>query len=323
MATKKINGIIGKSGTLNLGGSGGTGKDNVSEDWTRFGKKQILSIGKKKQQIHDEVDEEEVDGHYSSSDEEEGRTSAVKEKTKKVRSPAPVVKNLAGEDNEVVVAEVSSLAPSKKKKKKGKKERAKEIEARVDPDVRDADAPGAAANDTSKKSNDDTKIKRKRKKTRSRQKNIYKDNRTTDDKPSHLVLGGESYGGRAMTQETKKKLGLETKTKSKARRPNRPSASDAFDSGDWIGEDKPSEKVDNDGVEDEKNAGESVPSKETEPKLAEGRNLTRIGDCIVDRDAQPDDANKQSVGNNVISDYRDNKKGTKQKKRKFKNLVVG
>ena len=51
-----------KASNLITGDSG----PNVSEDWTRFGKKRILSIGKKNQPIHDEDDEivdDVVGGH--------------------------------------------------------------------------------------------------------------------------------------------------------------------------------------------------------------------------------------------------------------------
>mmetsp|Transcript_8615 Transcript_8615/g.19358 ORF Transcript_8615/g.19358 Transcript_8615/m.19358 type:complete len:321 (-) Transcript_8615:100-1062(-) len=320
MVAKKIS-------NLHLGGSGSGGGQKVSEDWTRFGKKQILSIGKKRQQIHedDEIVDEVVD---SSSDEEEGRTSAVKEKTRKVRPPAVAVTTAAAAAgaNEDASADAVAAGPSKKKKKKkGKKERAKENEAlaEAEPSVEDTavDAPNAKA-DGSTKINGDPKndnIKKeknttRRKKTRSRQKNIYKDNRAANDKPSHLVFGGADFGGRPMTSETKKKLGLET-----TKNTNPSPADDAFDTGEWVGGEKSADKIDNDGaVED---AGESV-SKETRPKMEEGGNsLTKIGDCIVNSDvAQPDNTNKQDVGEN-ISEHKDKKR--KKKKRKFKNLVVG
>ena len=50
--------------------------------------------------------------------------------------------------------------------------------------------------------------KKKRRKVRSRQKNIYKDKRSMDEKPSHLVPGSRDYAGRPMTHATRKRLNL-------------------------------------------------------------------------------------------------------------------
>eukprot|EP00984_Skeletonema_dohrnii_P016568 scaffold7401_cov133-Skeletonema_dohrnii-CCMP3373.AAC.3 len=69
--------------------------ENVSEDWTKSIKKQILNVGKKRR--HDNIygeddnddDNDAADGN-SSSDEEEGRTTAVKERKKK-KTTVPVV----------------------------------------------------------------------------------------------------------------------------------------------------------------------------------------------------------------------------------------
>lgn len=49
---------------------------------------------------------------------------------------------------------------------------------------------------------------RPRKKTRSKQKNIRKDKRAMDQRPSHLRLGDPEYAGRGLTEETRKVLGL-------------------------------------------------------------------------------------------------------------------
>mmetsp|Transcript_2629 Transcript_2629/g.4066 ORF Transcript_2629/g.4066 Transcript_2629/m.4066 type:complete len:111 (-) Transcript_2629:180-512(-) len=69
--------------------------ENVSEDWTKSIKKQILNVGKKRR--HDNIygeddnddDNDAADGN-SGSDEEEGRTTAVKERKKK-KTTVPVV----------------------------------------------------------------------------------------------------------------------------------------------------------------------------------------------------------------------------------------
>ncbi|EJK55697.1 hypothetical protein THAOC_24538, partial [Thalassiosira oceanica] len=74
------------------------GRTNISEDWTAFGRKQILSVGKKRQRLHD-ADEDSADGNASSSDEEEGRTSAVRERRTK-KPPAIVTKSKPANDTQ-------------------------------------------------------------------------------------------------------------------------------------------------------------------------------------------------------------------------------
>ena len=74
------------------------GTNNLAvDDWTWFGKRQILSIGSKKRHLHhDDVDDDDVadpvkrNDDTSSDEEDGGRTSAIKErKTKRVRPPPP------------------------------------------------------------------------------------------------------------------------------------------------------------------------------------------------------------------------------------------
>jgi hypothetical protein len=50
--------------------------------------------------------------------------------------------------------------------------------------------------------------KRKRTKTRSKQKNIRKDKRTQDQRPAHLRVGSDGFSGRALTEETRKRMGI-------------------------------------------------------------------------------------------------------------------
>jgi hypothetical protein len=184
-------------------------QDAAAADWTKSGKMKILSIGKRRQ---DEQDEGAIDGQNqedSSSDEEEGRTSAVKERKRKV----PKTFHDATEDEGV------GEAPKGKKKKIGKKERAQDNNAAALNKSDDKDKPPVNDDQT----DEDGKLagsnidateavtkKHKRKKSRSRQKNIRKDNRTLGDKPSHLVLGTSEYAGRPLTKATKEKLGLST-----------------------------------------------------------------------------------------------------------------
>lgn len=53
--------------------------------------------------------------------------------------------------------------------------------------------------------------KKKRIKTRSKQKNIRRDNRPDDKKPSHLKFGSKDYLGRPITPQTREKLSLPPK----------------------------------------------------------------------------------------------------------------
>merc|ERR1719253_324593 len=63
---------------------------NISEDWTRFAKKQIISIGAKRRRIRDSEEEDDEAVAYrdvaSSDEEEEGRTSAFEERKTRLRS---------------------------------------------------------------------------------------------------------------------------------------------------------------------------------------------------------------------------------------------
>lgn len=55
----------------------------------------------------------------------------------------------------------------------------------------------------------DLKIKTKKTKTRSKQKNIRRDRRSANHKPSYLQFGSSDYKGRPLTKETKKIIGVE------------------------------------------------------------------------------------------------------------------
>ncbi|KAG5182442.1 hypothetical protein JKP88DRAFT_263258 [Tribonema minus] len=71
---------------------------------------------------------------------------------------------------------------------------------------------GAAANHAnasySNVDGDGQAAQRKRTKTRSRQKNIRRDKRDTAQRPAHLQPGSDDFRGRAMTDETRQRLGL-------------------------------------------------------------------------------------------------------------------
>ncbi|KAL7450470.1 hypothetical protein ACHAWC_004983 [Mediolabrus comicus] len=331
--------------------SASSSEANVSEDWTKNIKKQILSVGKKRSYVADYGDDDDAGGldngyNSSSDDEEEGRTTAVKERKKKKARQTDVTPVLTDGDA-VVVEEAHPITDtvttkSKKKKKKGKKERAQEQQPQAAQDVEDATATTTTPNDTEQNttttavepgntgSNNNTK--RKRKKVRSKQKNIAKDNRTANEKPSHLVLGRADYSGRPMTQTTKDKLGIKTKLKVKSNKAAK--LDDAFESGEWVDEaglkkeedDKPKLKVAaasgpdgtngfapgwtarssplNQGDNNNDDTGEPMTKKQ---KKEEEGSLKKIGDCIVSM-------NNDDTGEPMT------KKKKKSKKKKYKNV---
>ena len=322
---------------------------NVSEDWTKNIKKQILSVGKKRSYVADYGDEDDAGGldngyNSNSDDEEEGRTTAVKERKKKKGRPTDVMPVLSDGDA-LLVEEANPITSTKpkKKKKKGKKERAQEQQPQTSQDVEDTAvasttiATTTTSNDTEQNTttaaveqgiigSNNKNTKRKRKKVRSKQKNIAKDNRTANEKPSHLVLGRADYSGRPMTQTTKDKLGI--KTKLKVRNNKAAKLDDAFESGEWVDEaglkgeedDKPKLKVASasgptarmsplkSSADDEDNNNDDTgePMTKKQKKEEEG-SLKKIGDCIVSM-------NNDDTGEPMTK----NKK--KSKKKKYKNV---
>jgi hypothetical protein len=146
----------------------------------------ILKVGKRKQLEEEEDDhyEERLD-HENVDEEVEGRTAIAEKSAPKLTAPPIAAKQL------------------NKKKKTGKKERQAEnselpqnegpIEGTVEKDISQAEA---------------TKAKRKKPKIRSRQKNIYKDTRLAQHKPSHLIRGRPEFHGRPLTAETRARLNL-------------------------------------------------------------------------------------------------------------------
>jgi hypothetical protein len=354
MAKKAISSLLPSAGGNTVGGksNSGVGGQNVSEDWTLFGKRQILSVGSKKRHRHHDDDDDEIlavdvaaGGDGSSSDEEDqGRTSAVREKKRRIQPPPVVSTAIAGtaasayanDEASADVAASASAAPSKKKKKKGKKERIKEgspelskeetvatdLPANVKLDDVDDDA---GENDARNRDGDpkievDTSDKKKRwkKKVRSRQKNIRKDHRAMADRPPHVVLGG-----RPLTEATRQKLGLQTTTTTNADSTIDPSSliDVAFDSGKWVGDGGETAHSANGGER-----GGANSSKEDTPKTSARRTtLTKVGDCIVDVEAISERSNKEEKNNNKekIEGKSPNKKKGKTQKRKFKNIALG
>ena len=179
--------------------------------------------------VNDTVEKEQIDNEES-EDEEDGRTSAIKEKTKKILDST--------------VTTVTEVPKKKtKKKKKGKKERLqeaataesdginkknklevelvntnndeKELEATESTSnhvSNDNTEEGATANNnihaTTTTTNPISNKSKKRRKIRSRQKNVRKDTRTSNQKPEHLKIGSPYYLGRPLTKETREFLNL-------------------------------------------------------------------------------------------------------------------
>lgn len=198
--------------------------------------KKVLTVGRKRNRENDDVDEGEayegtgLDDHGIDGGDDEvdgGRTSIVKKKTvtSKKADPGPTGNN------------------KKTKKKLGKKERQrqKEMEDTAAMDVfepapegkdrsgsNDVKTKGASGNETMvadpKNGESGTNPKKKRKKVRSRQKNIRKDNRSSEEKPAHLIPGSRNYQGRPMTQETRDKLNLPPSNKNRNRNFSKPQA---------------------------------------------------------------------------------------------------
>ena len=266
---------------------------NISEDWTAFGKKQILNVGKRQRLAHD-ADEDSGDGNVSSSDEEEGRTSAVRERKAKKSPNVTMSKSANVSQSYDRTGQLADETPNpeKKKKKKGKKERARELGSQAE--SRTGEKKEEETGVSTKAERDDAeedgipgRNKRKRKKTRSRQKNIRKDNRSIESRPSHLNRGSAEYTGRPLTHETKKKLGIA--------RMDQKQTSEAF-GGNWANE-KPETGVVDRNTQDRR---QSVPEDANEA-------LTMIGDCVVSNEPP------------AISESKAAKPKSKRK-RKFKNV---
>ena len=351
MTKKAISSLLPSASGTTVGGksSSGVGGQNVSEDWTRFGKRQILSVGgKKRHRHHDDDDELLADdaaagGDGSSSDEEDrGRTSAVRERKRRTQPPPAASNAMAGaaasaranDEASADVAASASAAPSKKKKKKGKKERVKEGSTEVEPsreemvatdlptDAKIGDVDDDVGKDDGRNRDGDPKIevntsdkkKRWRKKVRSRQKNIRKDHRAVADRPPHVVSGG-----RPLTEATRQKLGLQTTTTNDAESTvDLSSAIDGtFDSGRWVGDGGETAHTADDGERGGVNS-----SKEVKPKTSARRTtLTKVGDCIVGVKTT-ERSNKETANNSEDQNEEilPNKKKGKTQKRRFKNL---
>jgi len=165
--------------------------------------RQVLSVGRKRfrdnsaEDTSKEFDGDGFDIHGSHDADEmvDGRTSLKTNHKKEIEDR---IKN------------------TKPKKKLGKKERERQKHGvsveRVEVDAKQSGEISITDNSTGDHTKGTgpakTNGKRKRRKVRSRQKNIRKDNRAVNEKPTHLIPGNRNYQGRPMTQATREKLGL-------------------------------------------------------------------------------------------------------------------
>jgi hypothetical protein len=157
--------------------------------------KRLLKVGRKRLGDGDDYEMEmEAEakplGDQSDDDEEEtGRTGIT-----------PSKKPAVSKSNTDLIEE------GEETKKLGKKERKRrKLEEEAAKTSNDAKEETTAETHDDK---DNSGSKRKRRKIRSRQKNIRKDNRATEEKPKHLLPGKFNYQGRPLTEETRRKLNL-------------------------------------------------------------------------------------------------------------------
>jgi hypothetical protein len=150
--------------------------------------KRLLRVGSKRSRDEeDEDDEVETRDEDDGLDDEAGRTGIPAKEKKKPKYVD---------------------APPHGGKKLGKKERQRIQQKQESSQSTDIDVIKETSTDDKKNKEEMKKTKPKRRKVRSRQKNIYKDSRSIDEKPKHLVVGASNYKGRPLTEETRDKLSL-------------------------------------------------------------------------------------------------------------------
>lgn len=346
-----------KSSRLGVGASTSTNKSSPQtkklplEDWTTTGKKKILSVGKKKRGYGDDDDEDSAvvvgnNGHGSGDDDGEdegGRTSVVSERKRKVprTNTAAAAPSAIAIDEGTPPKSEANDSKKKRKKKKGKKEREAERDSNASGALEDADNAPAEENNINESSQkvengsnqpmtaltevpSNNNNKRKRKKVRSRQKNIRKDTRPANDKPSHLVLGRSDYAGRPLTKATRELLKTKNKkddiagednnwTKGNWNNGDVAAARESGDKGESTsGSGEPAAK-NNDGVAQVKNSDIAQPND-----VKKVESLKRISSS--QDDGQPLNDNISRNDDENEAEYAGNDKKKKKKRRKFKNL---
>lgn len=164
----------------------GVGSNAVKENKPIDTVGRLLKVGKRKR-----LEEEEEDNYKASVDhenvreEDEGRTAIAEKPAPKLTAPHTDTRQLNRRKERV------------KKERQAEKSELRQNEGHIAGTV-EKDFLQAEA----------TKIKRKKKKIRSRQKNIYKDTRLAQHKPSHLIMGRPGFYGRPLTAETRGRLNL-------------------------------------------------------------------------------------------------------------------
>jgi len=250
-------------------------------------KKKIMSIGKKRK--NDDVSDDEDDAVDMSDEEDEGGRTSIKNAKK-----PPSIDALASLDA------VTAKKPKKKKKSKKERMAEKEIQESTVQVESDVFTPIPADGEVQEKTHAE-KRKQKRK-TRSKQKNIKKDTRPSNEKPEHLRVGSKEFAGRPMTGETRTYLSLpesRTQKRAKIKHERFNQETERFDEGGLAIDDLLGEPVD-------ANAESSNPTEDI-PDSGE----------IVNKEDVKEDTN---VKEEVIVLKKKSKKVPKKKKTKFKNL---
>ena len=168
--------------------------------------KRVLKVGTKRNRENDDEEEDVTAKDDDDDDEEDAGRTAITPKERPVNVNAPEKEQVKVTANK----EGGSKKLGKKERERVKKEAEEAAAAGTETKNEDMEDTGVAEaeeeDDTNKKGNSNNK--KKRRKIRSRQKNVYKDSRSLEEKPKHLVPGKRLYQGRPLTSETRTKLGL-------------------------------------------------------------------------------------------------------------------
>jgi len=320
-------------------------------------RKKILSVGnerKRKHLLDDENNYSNEDGGNESDDEkdeDEGRTSAVKNKIKpninrnfdtlKTKKRKNAKRNSTDSSEPITTngqyeTEEPKIGKSVKLPVNGA---STNIECEVGHEDDNRITHDELISTDNNNNNDEhhikeNKSKRKRRKIRSKQKNIRKDNRNRSQKPAHLALQGSiAYGGRPLTNETREFLklpesnsGLKKKYRTKSKSKDETEVHLAENHGMGLGVDaSPIREADEGSVGPSMNKQKGNHSYESEYILEKScKENIFDNDIPVKEDRQ---ANIQStsisvknLSKNMIKEKRKSKPKKMKKKSKYKNL---
>jgi hypothetical protein len=163
--------------------------------------KRVLKVGTKRNRDNDD-EEEDVTAKEDDDDEEDAGRTAITPKERPINVNAP-----GKEQDQVANKEGGSKKLGKKERERVKKEAEEAAAAGTETKSEDMEDTGVAEEEQDD-NNEKGGKKKKRRKIRSKQKNVYKDSRSLEEKPKHLVPGKRLYQGRPLTSETRTKLGL-------------------------------------------------------------------------------------------------------------------